>query len=146
MWIMSHNKKLANHPQLIHQMHQIKVFYIFLISCLWLWFILFDKYPILHDNSFYCFKAITVVPLPVRATRGPNKYSFIWNLPENHKIELPLTSSNQPINKAGRNFTGWLGTIARKSHLCPIKYKNWTGMPDEFKEQIWDLVQVFRKL
>ena len=107
---------------------------------------MFDKYPILHDNGFYCFKAITVVPLPVHATRGPNKYSFIWNLPENHKIELPLTSSNQPINKAGRNFTGWLGTIARKSHLCPIKYKNWTGMPDEFKEQIWDLVQVFRKL
>ncbi|XP_050258344.1 uncharacterized protein LOC126703426 [Quercus robur] len=82
-----------------------------------------------------------VVPLPVRATRGANNYLFIWNLPENHKIELPLTSSNQPIKKAGRNFTSWLGTIARKPHLCPIKYKNWTRMPDEFKEQIWDIVQ-----
>ncbi|XP_065618833.1 uncharacterized protein LOC136062977 [Quercus suber] len=85
-------------------------------------------------------QAITVVPLP-RATRGPNKYSFIWNLPENHKIELPLTSLNQPIKTAGRNFTGWLGTIARKPHLCPIKYKNWTKIPDELKEEIWDLVQ-----
>ncbi|KAL0004900.1 hypothetical protein SO802_012461 [Lithocarpus litseifolius] len=82
-----------------------------------------------------------VVPLPVRATRGASKYSFIWNLPENLKIELPLTSSNQPIKKAGRNFTGWLGTIARKPQLCPIKYKNWTRMPDEFKEEIWDIVQ-----
>ncbi|KAK9984276.1 hypothetical protein SO802_033801 [Lithocarpus litseifolius] len=82
-----------------------------------------------------------VVPLPVRATRGASKYSFIWNLPENHKIELPLTSSNQPIKKAGRNFTGWLGTIARKPQLCPIKYKNWTRMPDEFKEEIWDILQ-----
>ena len=107
---------------------------------------MFDKYPILHDNGFYCFILIIVVPLPVRATRGASKYSVIWNLPENHKIELPLTSSNQPIKKAGRNFTGWLGTIARKPHLCPIKYKNWTRMPDEFKEEIWDNVQVFRKL
>ena len=100
----------------------------------------------MHDNGFYCFILIIVVPLPVRATRGASKYSIIWNLPENHKIELPLTSSNQPIKKAGRNFTGWLGTIARKPHLCPIKYKNWTRMPDEFKEQIWDIVQVFKKL
>ncbi|KAF3961543.1 hypothetical protein CMV_013856 [Castanea mollissima] len=85
--------------------------------------------------------SITVVPLPVRATRGPSKYSFIWNLPENHKIELPLTSSNQPIQQAGRHFSGWLGTIARKPHLCPIKYKNWTEIPDELKEEIWDIVQ-----
>ncbi|KAF3971406.1 hypothetical protein CMV_004992 [Castanea mollissima] len=90
--------------------------------------------------------SITVVLLPVCATRGPSKYLFIWNLPENHKIELPLTSSNQPIQKAGRHFSGWLGTIARKPHLCPIKYKNWTEMPDELKEEIWDIVQSKRIL
>ena len=101
---------------------------------------MFDKYLILHDNGFYCFILITVVPLPVHPTHGPNKYSFIWNLPENHKIELPLTSSNQPLKKAGRHFTGWLGTIARKPYLCPIKHTNWTRMPDEFKEELWDTV------
>ncbi|KAF3974501.1 hypothetical protein CMV_002180 [Castanea mollissima] len=82
-----------------------------------------------------------VVPLVVRATRGPSKYSDIWNLPENQKIELPLTSNNQPVMKVGRHFTGWLGTIARKPQMCPIKYENWTRMPKEFKEEIWNLVQ-----
>ncbi|KAF3965957.1 hypothetical protein CMV_009906 [Castanea mollissima] len=94
-----------------------------------------------HQGLNHFNPSITVVLLPVRATRCPSKYSFIWNLPENHKIELPLTSSNQPIQKAGRHFSGWLGTIARKPHLCPIKYKNWTEMQDELKEEIWDIVQ-----
>lgn len=82
-----------------------------------------------------------VVPLVERVTRGPSKYAYIWNLPENQKIELPLTSNNQPVKKVGRHFTGWLGTIARKPQMCPIKYENWTRMPNEFKEEIWNLVQ-----
>ncbi|KAK7839667.1 ribulose bisphosphate carboxylase large chain [Quercus suber] len=68
--------------------------------------ILLNKYPILHDNGFDCFILITIVLLPVRATHSASKYSFIWSLLENHKIELPLTSSNQPIKRVVRHFRG----------------------------------------
>lgn len=64
------------------------------------------------------------MPPIVCATNGLRKYSYIWDLPNNKKIELPLNSSNQPVKKAGWHFTGWLGIIAQKPHMCLIKYEN----------------------
>ncbi|XP_030932860.1 uncharacterized protein LOC115958567 isoform X3 [Quercus lobata] len=76
-----------------------------------------------------------------RVTRGPNKYLEIWDLPDDQEIELPLNSMHQPVDEGARTFTGFLGTIARKPHMCPIKYLDWKVMPEELKEECWRLVK-----
>ncbi|KAK9986981.1 hypothetical protein SO802_031932 [Lithocarpus litseifolius] len=58
---------------------------------------------------------------PVRATRGPSKYLDVWDLPNNQVIELPLNSMHQPVDEGARAFIGFLGMIARKPHICPIR-------------------------
>nr|POF00455.1 hypothetical protein CFP56_43312 [Quercus suber] len=46
-----------------------------------------------------------------------------------------------PVDDGARTFTGFLGTIARKPHMCPIRFLNWKAMPEEFKEECWRLVK-----
>ncbi|KAL0000614.1 hypothetical protein SO802_014395 [Lithocarpus litseifolius] len=77
----------------------------------------------------------------VRVTRGPSKYLDIWDLPDEEEIELELNSEHQPVDDGARTFTGFLGTIARKPHMCPIRYLNWKVMPEENKEECWRLVE-----
>nr|POE70816.1 hypothetical protein CFP56_45452 [Quercus suber] len=77
----------------------------------------------------------------IRVTRGPNKYLEIWDLPDDQEIELPLNSMHQPVDEGARTFTGFLGTIARKPHMCPIKYLDWKTMPKELKEECWRTVK-----
>ncbi|KAK9985416.1 hypothetical protein SO802_030367 [Lithocarpus litseifolius] len=80
----------------------------------------------------------------VRVTRGPSKYLDIWDLPDEEVIELELNSEHQPVDDGARTFTGFLGTIARKPHMCPIRYLNWKVMPEENKEECWRLVEVLK--
>ena len=82
----------------------------------------------------------------IRVTRGPSKYLEIWDLPDEEEIELPLNSMHQPVDDGARTFTGFLGTIARKPHMCPIRFLNWKDMAEEFKEDCWHLVEVLNKL
>ncbi|XP_050280274.1 uncharacterized protein LOC126721263 [Quercus robur] len=77
----------------------------------------------------------------IRVTRGPKKYLEIWDLPDDQEIELPLNSMHRPVDEGERTFTGFLGTIARKHHMCPIKYLDWKVMPEELKEECWHLVK-----
>ena len=83
---------------------------------------------------------------PVCAIRGPSKYLDVWDLLDDQVIELPLNSMHQPIDEGVRAFTGFLGTIVRKPHMCPIRYLNWRDMPKELKEECWRLVEVNREL
>ncbi|KAL0003102.1 hypothetical protein SO802_016883, partial [Lithocarpus litseifolius] len=78
----------------------------------------------------------------VRVTRGLSKYLDIWDLPNEEEIELELNSDHQPVDDGARTFTGFLGTIARKPHMCPIIYLNWKDMPEENKEECWRLVEI----
>ncbi|XP_050278218.1 uncharacterized protein LOC126719734 [Quercus robur] len=48
---------------------------------------------------------------------------------------------HQPIDDGARTFTGWLGTIAQKPHMCPIRYLSWKAMPKELKKECWHLVE-----
>ncbi|XP_030970410.1 uncharacterized protein LOC115990756 [Quercus lobata] len=48
---------------------------------------------------------------------------------------------HQLVDDGARTFTGFLGTIARKPHMCPIRFLNWKDMPEEFKEECWRLVE-----
>ncbi|KAK9993591.1 hypothetical protein SO802_023294 [Lithocarpus litseifolius] len=77
----------------------------------------------------------------LRVTRGPSKYLDIWDLPDEEEIELELNSEHQPVDDGARTFTGFLGTIARKPHMCPIRYLNWKVMLEENKEECWRLVE-----
>ena len=83
---------------------------------------------------------------PVHATRGPSKYLEVWDLPDDQVIDLPLNSMHQLVNEGVRAFTGFLGTIAQKPHMCPIRYLNWRDMPKELKEECWRLVEVSQEL
>ncbi|KAK9991523.1 hypothetical protein SO802_026508 [Lithocarpus litseifolius] len=64
-----------------------------------------------------------------------------WDLPDEEEIELELNSEHQSVDDGARTFTGFLGTIARKPHMCPIRYLNWKVMPEENKEECWRLVE-----
>nr|POE80583.1 hypothetical protein CFP56_14991 [Quercus suber] len=46
-----------------------------------------------------------------------------------------------PVDEGARAFTGFLGSIARKPHICPIRYLNWRDMTEELKEECWRLVE-----
>ncbi|KAF3967546.1 hypothetical protein CMV_008466 [Castanea mollissima] len=78
----------------------------------------------------------------VRVTRGASKYLDVWDLPDDEEIELSLNSLHQPVDDGARTFTGFLGTIARKPHMCPIRYLNWKNMPEELKEECWRVVEI----
>ncbi|KAL0009555.1 hypothetical protein SO802_011057 [Lithocarpus litseifolius] len=77
----------------------------------------------------------------VHVTCGPCKYLDIWDLPDKEEIELELNSEHQLVDDGARTFTGFLGTIARKPHMCPIRYLNWKDMPEENKEECWRVVE-----
>ncbi|XP_075664319.1 uncharacterized protein LOC142633947 [Castanea sativa] len=77
---------------------------------------------------------------PVHATR-PSKYLDVWDLPDDQVIELPLNSMHQPVDERERAFIGFLGTIAPKPHMCPIRYLNWKDMPEELKKECWRVVE-----
>ncbi|XP_030965261.1 uncharacterized protein LOC115986409 isoform X2 [Quercus lobata] len=78
---------------------------------------------------------------PVRVTRGPSKYLNIWDLPDEEEIKLPLNSMHQLVDDGARTFTGFLGTIVRKPHMCLIRFLNWKDVAEEFKEECWCLVE-----
>ena len=83
---------------------------------------------------------------PVSAICGPSKYLEVWDLPDDQVIDLPLNSMHQPVNEGARAFTGFLVTIARKPHMCSIRYLSWKDMPEELKEECWRLVEVNQEL
>ena len=83
---------------------------------------------------------------PLHGTQGPSKYLDVWDLPDNQVIELSLNSMHQPVDEGARAFTSFLGTIARKPHMCPIRYLSWKDMPKELKEECWRLVEVNQEL
>nr|POE62187.1 hypothetical protein CFP56_39515 [Quercus suber] len=78
---------------------------------------------------------------PIRATYGLSKYLDVWDLPNDQVIELPLNSIYQPVDEGARAFTGFLGAIAWKPHMCPIRYLTWKDMPEELKEECWHVVK-----
>ena len=53
---------------------------------------------------------------------------------------------HQPVDDGAKAFTGFLGTITQKPHMCPIRYLSWKDMPEELKEECWCLVEVNQEL
>ena len=82
----------------------------------------------------------------VCVTCGPSKYLEVWDLLDDQVIELLLNSMHQPVNEEAKAFTGFLGAIAWKPHMCPIRYLDWRDMLEELKEECWHLVEVNQEL
>ena len=57
-------------------------------------------------------------------------------------IACPLNKSGQPIGQSGQTFKRWLGTFCLCQALCPLVPVNWTHVPNHFKENAWDKIQV----
>ena len=103
-------------------------------------------HTLLFDIGWYYLLQNSDVQLAVRVTHGPSKYLDIWDLPDEEEIELLLNSMHQPVDDGARTFIGFMGTIAQKPHMCPIRFLNWKDMPEEFKEECWRVVEVLKKL
>ena len=103
-------------------------------------------HALLFDIGWYYLLQNSDVQLAVRVTHGPSKYLDIWDLPDEEEIELLLNSMHQPVDDGARTFIGFMGTIARKPHMCPIRFLNWKDMLEEFKEECWRVVEVLKKL
>ena len=84
----------------------------------------------------------------VKNKRGVTLMSRIWALPAHQRLTCPLTKSGQPIGQSGQTFKRWLGTFCLCQALCPLVPVNWTHVPDHFKENAWEKIQVvtFKRL
>ncbi|GMP36288.1 hypothetical protein CsSME_00008466 [Camellia sinensis var. sinensis] len=77
-----------------------------------------------------------------RNTRGITRMVEVWNLTLEERIMLTFNKDLQAVSTEGGIFSRFIGTIARKPHLCPIKYKNWHEVPDQYKEDCWNIIEV----
>ena len=68
--------------------------------------------------------------------------SDVWNLPVGKKIVLTFNGVFQPVDEKAGIFSRFIGTIARKPHLCPIKYLTWRKLPMDYKEECWKIIEV----
>ena len=92
---------------------------------------------LLFDIGYFLLLGSDVQPA-IHATRGPNKYLEIWDLPDDQEIELPLNSMHQPVDEGVRTFTAsWVRlhgnpTCARLNTLigrpCQKNLKNSVGV------------------
>ncbi|CAL5327670.1 unnamed protein product [Camellia sinensis] len=76
-----------------------------------------------------------------RNTRGITRMVEVWNLTPEERIMLTFNKDLQAVSTEGGIFSRFIGTIARKPHLCPIKYKNWHEVPDQYKEDCWNIIE-----
>ncbi|KAH7846799.1 hypothetical protein Vadar_018298 [Vaccinium darrowii] len=74
--------------------------------------------------------------------RGISRLVDVWNLPPTKRIVVEFNQVFVPVGKEGGLFNQFLGTIARKPHLCPISYQSWHEVPWHYKEDCWNITQL----
>ncbi|GLT96815.1 hypothetical protein SLE2022_144130 [Rubroshorea leprosula] len=78
---------------------------------------------------------------PPRKPRGPTLMSRIWELDKGAKVNVMFDAKCHPIGKEGCTLTRFIGTIARKSDVAPINYKDWRDMPQIYKDDMWKIIE-----
>ncbi|CAN1305745.1 Bromodomain-containing protein 4A [Linum perenne] len=73
--------------------------------------------------------------------RGPSRCRFVWDMPEGHKLAIPINDLGQPFGSESRKLASFLGTLARDGTLAPLNYPKWSAVPQENKENMWKMVQ-----
>lgn len=61
------------------------------------------------------------------------------------RVEVTYNDVDQPIGptkKVVSDLSLFLGTLARNSTFCPLKYTNWSGMPEKNKNHVWRYANV----
>ncbi|XP_058185685.1 uncharacterized protein LOC131302910 [Rhododendron vialii] len=76
----------------------------------------------------------------VRNKRGITRLSDVWNLPPTQRIIVKFNLAFVPVGNKGGVLTRFIGTVARKPHLCPINC-NWHEVPLHCKEACWNIIQ-----
>ena len=76
---------------------------------------------------------------------GPNRFDNIWNMPPGNKLCLQLNKAIQPVMKNAGSWTRWLEIVVRRHDMCPINYVHWPSVPQHYKNQCWEVIQVLGK-
>ncbi|CAI8584253.1 unnamed protein product [Vicia faba] len=75
-----------------------------------------------------------------RKTRGKTLCKKIHARTLEERVEVTFNEDFQPIGpseKVVSDLSLFLGTLARNSTFCPLRYTNWSGMPDDNKNCFW---------
>ncbi|KAG5531824.1 hypothetical protein RHGRI_026439 [Rhododendron griersonianum] len=78
----------------------------------------------------------------IRTKRGITRLSDIWNLPPGKKVVVDFNATCLPVGEECGVFNRFIGTVARKPHLCPINCKSWHFVPNHYKEDCWSIIEV----
>ncbi|KAL0010950.1 hypothetical protein SO802_006058 [Lithocarpus litseifolius] len=66
---------------------------------------------------------------------GPNRFDDMWNMPPGKKLFLEINKAGQLVGENARPWEKWLRTVARKPDMCPINYRSWHSMPQQYKNR-----------
>ncbi|XP_077221391.1 uncharacterized protein LOC143855090 [Tasmannia lanceolata] len=76
-----------------------------------------------------------------RRTRGPTYCKDTWGRTGRNRKRVEFNKLGQPVGKIGRKFTSFLGSLARIGDKLPIDEVDWRKVPNESKEDMWDIIQ-----
>ena len=77
--------------------------------------------------------------------KGPTTCRELWVQQEGFRQPISINRRGQPIGGNTNKLSSFLGTIARNGALAPLHYEDWRLMPEDYKSEMWKLVEV-RKL
>ncbi|CAN1226146.1 hypothetical protein LINPERPRIM_LOCUS2623 [Linum perenne] len=66
----------------------------------------------------------------------------IWGLQDGERINILINQYGQPIGKNATRLGFFLGVLARKATYAPLRYEDWRLMPENHKNEMWNMVQV----
>lgn len=82
----------------------------------------------------------------IKKTRGPTTCLKTHGLRDDERLPIRLNMYGQPIGCNRAALSTYLGTLARNSHLVPIKYTCWkqlqVNQPEKWADDMWGTVTV----
>ncbi|XP_050209653.1 uncharacterized protein LOC126660288 isoform X2 [Mercurialis annua] len=76
-----------------------------------------------------------------RKVRGPTRCRLMWDLPRGERIFVPINMLGQPVGPEASKLASFLGTVARDGKMAPLNFLDWSGMPEAYKEDMWQFIQ-----
>ena len=84
-----------------------------------------------------------------KRTRGLTQCLQIHSRDIEDHPEIILDKDGEPIGPSDKmvfDLSYFLGTIARNVDFCPLIYTNFKTLVKDYKERIWNYVQVFESI
>ncbi|KAA3465330.1 Bromodomain-containing 4 [Gossypium australe] len=73
-----------------------------------------------------------------RKGRGPTRCLFLNDLADGERIFVRINKFGQPVGPNSSKLSSFLGTVARNGHRAPLNFIDWRGMPDSYKDDMWE--------